>query len=113
MRDRSIGSVPHSRTVRRVDGTESCELCEATPFTEWFHSDELCWIAECDSCGVPMVVWRQHDPTPSPEVRQTLHDRLTAVMQAGDAGPFWIDDTLRSIPDHYHAHARRRHDWTR
>jgi hypothetical protein len=30
-----------------------------------------------------------------------------------DMGRFWIDDTLRSIPDHYHAHARRRPDWTR
>lgn len=113
MRDRSIGPVPHSRTVPEVDGTATCELCEATPFTEWFHSDELCWIAECDSCGVAMVVWRRHDPTPSDEIRQALHDRLTAVMEARDAGPFWIDDTLRSIPDHYHAHARRRHDWTR
>ena len=111
MRDRSTGPVPRSRTVRRVDGAAGCELCEATPFTEWFHSDELCWIAECDSCFVPMVVWRTHHPTPPPEIRQELHDRLTAVMESRDAGPFWIDDTLRSIPDHYHAHARRRPDW--
>jgi len=95
-----------------VDGAAGCELCEATPFTEWFHSDELCWIAECDSCFVPMVVWRTHHPTPSTEIRQELHDRLTAVMESRDAGPFWIDDTLRSIPDHYHAHARRRPDWS-
>lgn len=96
-----------------MEGTSTCELCEATPFTEWFHNDELCWIAECDSCGVPMVVWRTHDPAPPPEIRQALHDRLTAVMEARDAGAFWIDDTLRSIPDHYHAHARRRPDWIR
>ena len=51
----------------------SCELCEATPFTEWFHNDDLCWIAECDACGVPMVVWRVHDPSPSDEIRQELH----------------------------------------
>ncbi len=113
MRDRSVGPVPHSRTVPRVDGTATCELCEATPFTEWFHSDELCWIAECDSCSVPMVVWRTHDPAPPDIIRQALHDRLTAVMEERGAGPFWIDDTLRSIPDHYHAHARRRPDWTR
>ncbi len=112
MRDRSHGPVPRSRTVPDVERVDDCELCEATPFTEWFHSDELCWIAECDSCFVPMVVWRAHDPTPPPEIRTALHDRLTAVMDARDAGPFWIDDTLRSIPDHYHAHARRRPDWT-
>ena len=96
-----------------MDGETACELCEATPVTEWVHSDELCWIAECDSCGVPMVVWRRHDPTPAPEIRQAMHDRLTAVMQDLADAPFWIDDTLRSIPDHYHAHARRRPDWTR
>ncbi len=90
-----------------------CELCEATPFTEWFHSDEQCWIAECDSCGVPMVVWRRHDPAPPAEVRDDLHAKLSAVVEALGAGPFWIDDTLRSIPDHYHAHARRRPDWSR
>jgi len=90
-----------------------CELCEATPFTEWFHSDELCWIADCDSCGVPMVVWRSHDPAPPDEIRAALHERLTEVVTARSTDPFWIDDTLRSIPDHYHAHARRRPDWTR
>lgn len=90
----------------------NCELCEATPFTEWFHNDELCWIAECDSCGVPMVVWRSHDPSPLPEVRAVLHERLTTVVESLSSAPFWIDDRLRSIPDHYHAHARRRLDWT-
>ena len=113
MRDRSFGPVPRSRTVPEVDDTATCELCEATPFTEWFHSDELCWIAECDSCAVPMVVWRIHDAAPPDEIRQVLHDRLAAVMETRDAGPFWIDDTPRSIPDHYHAHARRRPDWNR
>ena len=113
MRGRSSWPAPHSRTVPGVDGASTCELCEATPFTEWFHSDELCWIAECDSCAVPMVVWRRHDPSPDAETRQALHDRLNTVMESRGSGPFWIDDTLRSIPDHYHAHARRRPEWTR
>jgi len=96
----------------------SCELCEATPFTEWFHADDLCWIAECDACGVPMVVWRVHDPSPPDEIRRELHTRLAAVMSARSSDPdrvdeFWIDENMRSIPDHYHAHARRRMDWTR
>ena len=90
----------------------SCELCEATPFTEWFHSDELCWIAECDACAVPMVVWRVHDPAPPPEIRAALHQRLAEAVEAWSAEPYWIDDNMRSIPDHYHAHARRRIDWT-
>ncbi len=91
----------------------SCELCEATPFTEWFHTDDLCWIAECDACGVPMVVWRVHDPCPPDEIRQELHTRLADVMTARSSDPYWIDENMRTIPDHYHAHARRRIDWTR
>jgi hypothetical protein len=89
-----------------------CELCEASQFTEWYHHDDLCWIADCDSCGVPMVVWRVHDPSPPEAVRTRLHELLSAVVAARSEAPFWIDDRLRSIPDHYHAHARRRPDWS-
>jgi hypothetical protein len=89
-----------------------CELCAAVPFTEWYHDDELCWIAECDSCAVPMVVWRVHDPEPPDDVRALLHERLRTAVAARSAAPFWIDERLRSIPDHYHAHARRRPDWS-
>jgi len=60
-----------------------------------------------------MVVWRVHDPDPPPSVRDELHERLRHVVEGRSSDPFWIDERLRSIPDHYHAHARRRHDWTR
>ena len=30
----------------------------------WFHEDDLCWIAECEICEVPMVVWRFHGTRP-------------------------------------------------
>jgi len=96
--------------VPDVEHADDCELCAATPFTEWFHADELCWVAECDSCAVPMVVWRRHDAHPPDEIRRQLHARLTAVMNARSGSAFWIDDVPHSIPDHYHAHARHRPD---
>ena len=96
-----------------IDGLPKCELCEATPFTEWFHSDELCWIAECDACCVPMVVWRVHDPDPPAEIRERLLALLAAAVEQRSTDPYWIDENMRSIPGHYHAHARRRLDWTR
>ena len=95
-----------------VGADRGCELCEATPFTEWMHSDELCWIAECDSCSVPMVVWRVHDPNPPEAIRDELHARLAAVVESRSDKRYWIDENMRSIPDHYHAHARPRRDWT-
>jgi hypothetical protein len=37
-----------------------------------------------------------------------LHATLLSVVAERFDHEVWIDDHLRSIPDHYHAHARRR-----
>ncbi len=55
---------------------DSCELCEAARMTEWFYEDDVCWIAECEQCYVPMVVWKTHDPSPPDDVRDALLQRL-------------------------------------
>jgi hypothetical protein len=86
----------------------SCDLCEAARLTDWYYEDDVCWIAECEACFVPMVVWKQHDPNPPQEIRAVLFECLSDVAGRVLASEFWIDDHLRSIPDHYHAHARRR-----
>ena len=79
--------------------------------TRWWFEDDVCWVAECESCGVPMVVWKHHDPNPPADLVAAMLRRLRAV--ADEVGPpdYWIDDTLRTIPGHYHAHARRRPSW--
>lgn len=76
--------------------------------TTWWHEDDLCWVAECDACGVPMVVWKVHDPDPPEEVRALLLEHLRLVAAEHGPADHWIDERLRTIPDHYHAHARRR-----
>ena len=94
--------------------TERCELCEATRMTTWYYDDELCWIADCEICEVPMVVWRVHQAVPPDDVLALLTERLRAVADArfGPDG-YRIDDHMRNIPDHYHAHARDTDFWTR
>lgn len=89
-----------------IFGEGKCELCEAAKMSEWFYEDDECWIAECESCGVPMVVWRPHDPTPPSDVRSRLHDKLGEVVAQHFDFEMRIDDNMRTIPDHYHAHAR-------
>lgn len=86
---------------------DDCDLCRAERLTDWFHEDGECWVAECLVCATPMVVWKVHDPSPPPEVRARLHARLAEVV-ARDFGGFdhYVDDVMRRIPDHYHAHAR-------
>ena len=88
--------------------TSTCELCAAVRMTTWWFDDEVCWVAECDACGVPMVVWKVHDPDPPAAVKAALWDRLRTVADTHGPSHYWIDDRLRTIPGHYHAHARRR-----
>ena len=103
------------RTYWSADATRawdpSCELCEEARFTEWFHEDDLCWVAECEACSVPMVVWRNHSAEPSTEIRQNLHRILAEVMDRCFEGAWRVDEHLRTIPTHYHAHARSAGPW--
>jgi hypothetical protein len=83
----------------------ACMLCRAEKITPWFYEDDVCWIAECDICAVPMVVWRFHGTEPPDEHRSHMHARIAEVA-AREVGAFFIDDHMRNIPDHWHAHAR-------
>ncbi len=85
--------------------SDRCDLCEAAKITHWFHEDDVCWIAECEICDTPMVVWRWHGIDPSPEDLAHMHGELARVTSAVFDGHY-VDDNMRNIPDHYHAHAR-------
>jgi hypothetical protein len=84
----------------------ACDLCRAEKITRWYHEDELCWIAECTICATPMVVLRTHHKRPDAAVLEALHQRLAEVVGEFFTFEHWIDDEMRRIPDHYHAHAR-------
>src|SRR3954465_15174092 len=87
-------------------GDTECLLCKAEHITPWYLDDDMCWIAECTICTLPMVVWREHDPNPSPEVKAELPSRLAGVVDEHWLFEHWVDDEMRRIPNHYHAHAR-------
>lgn len=82
-----------------------CDLCEAARITPWYYEDDVCWIAECEICEVPMVVWREHGVSPPEATLQYMHERLREVADQ-HFGAIYIDDVMRNIPDHYHAHGR-------
>lgn len=97
-----------------MSATRACELCQAARLTTWFHEDDICWVAECEVCAVPMVVWRRHGTEP-PE-----HDRdhmMAALGKVADdvlgPGEWTVDGVMRQIPDHFHAHARDPGWWMR
>jgi len=87
-----------------------CELCEAARYTHWYHEDDVCWVADCEVCSVPMVVWRPHGIDPSDE---DIAHMLRVLGAAGDLrfgpGGWSIDRRMRQIPDHFHAHCRDPH----
>ena len=87
--------------------SERCELCEAARFTTWYYEDDLCWVADCEVCDVPMVVWREHGASPPEESLDLMIGHLTRVAteRFGPEG-FRVDAVMRQIPDHFHAHAR-------
>ena len=84
---------------------EGCDLCRAARITPWYHEDDICWVAECDVCDVPMVVWRFHGTKPPIKHLTHMHERLREVATR-EFGEIYVDDHMRNIPDHYHAHGR-------
>jgi len=96
---------------------EHCELCEAARFTHWYHEDDICWVADCEVCATPMVVWIRHGVEPSADhVRHMLSCLTHAAEQRFGDTQFSIDRLMRQIPGHFHAHARdagwRERRWT-
>ena len=89
-----------------LERSDNCDLCEAARITPWFHEDDVCWIAECEICAVPMVVWRGHGRTPPEEALTYMHAKLAMVVSEHFEFDHYVDDNMRNIPDHYHAHGR-------
>ncbi len=91
-----------------------CDLCEAARLTEWFHEDDTCWIADCEICCVPMVVWKRHGPKPPDEELEHMLGELRRVADERlGVGGWSLDRVMRQIPDHFHAHARDPDWWSR
>ena len=92
----------------------ACELCEAARITPWHHEDEICWVADCEVCDVPMVVWKRHgiDP-PADELEHMLGELGRVARRRFGDEAYSIDRVMRQIPDHFHAHARDEGWWWR
>ena len=91
-----------------------CDLCEAARMTQWHHEDDICWIADCEVCDVPMVVWNDHGPEPPQElVDHMLRELDRVATDLFGADEYTVDRVMRQIPTHFHAHARDRNWWAR
>ena len=95
----------------KIDG---CDLCEAARMSAWHHEDDVCWVADCEVCDVPMVVWNEHGAAPPEDLVDHMLGQLARVATGrfGEDG-YSIDRHMRQIPDHFHAHARDPNWWYR
>jgi hypothetical protein len=102
-------------TARGSAGPDAgCDLCEAARITQWHLEDDICWVADCEICDVPMVVWKQHGPEPPAGAVDHMLAELSRVAdERFGAGGWSIDRVMRQIPDHFHAHARDPRWWSR
>ena len=91
-----------------------CELCEAAKLTTWYFEDDTCWVADCEVCATPMVVWRVHGTDPDEATVDFMLERLGEAADARFGTGGWsYDRQMRQIPDHFHAHARDPQWWFR
>ncbi len=55
---------------------EQCELCRADRFTHWYRETDNGWVADCEACTVPLVVWWHHGTEPPSAIRADLLESL-------------------------------------
>ena len=92
----------------------SCDLCEAAHISPWHHEDDVCWVADCEICDVPMVVWKHHGPVPPDD--DVAH--MVGATDPGGRRPLRrgrVDGRPghAQIPNHFHAHGRDPNWWSR
>lgn len=101
----------HGRPFPPTD--PNCELCQADRWTHWYAVTDDGWIADCEVCAVPMMVWWDHGPNAPDDAKARLLEALTAAAdERFGPGNWQLDTTMRQVPEHFHAHARDA-DWWR
>jgi hypothetical protein len=46
----------------------TCELCLLEKRTHWYYENSEFVITECDTCHIPMAVWKHHGTNPPHEI---------------------------------------------
>ena len=85
----------------------ACPLCSLEQRTHWYTETPQWVILQCDTCAVPMAVWRAHTEDIPEEEKAAMLAELARVadIELGQ-GRWWLDGIRRMIPEHPHWHAR-------
>jgi len=77
-----------------------CELCRLEYLTPWHYDDELMVICDCATCGIPMLVFREHGPRKGKE----HHEARMKLIELYGKRLIKIRTKARRITDHEHWH---------
>jgi hypothetical protein len=79
--------------------SNKCELCERKKLTKWYLDEKDWWIADCKTCGKPMIVYNHH------EMNVKLSDVLFILQIVySKFGKVKIRFNQRKVKDHLHWH---------
>lgn len=81
------------------EAVRTCQLCEAQRLTHRYYEDRVCWVADCRTCGIPMIVLKRHgDSLTHVEERHMLGVVCKLFPGCG------VRTNQRRIKDHVHWH---------
>ena len=90
----------------------NCDLCLLKRKTNVYLDNEYFIIMDCDSCQVPMIVWKEHTmDVPDPDKQMMKAFLIEVSNQFYEDKSYFIDKTQRDVLDHIHWHARSEQDW--
>ena len=84
-----------------------CDLCKLERLTNVYMDGSKFIILECDSCLVPMVVWKEHTMSISKEYEKMMDNMSHRIgKEFYKENAYFIDKKQRKIFDHLHWHIR-------
>ena len=86
-----------------------CELCILEDRTNTYMDTSKFIILDCDTCFVPMAVWKDHTMEIYKHYSELMEKMLHKVAKKfyGNEYAYRIDKNQRAILDHLHWHARK------
>ena len=84
-----------------------CHLCTRKFNTHVYHHCEICVVLDCDQCGEPLVIWKEHGIIPPPKEMDHMFDAAFRYTGGFDQKAQFDATRSRAYQDHWHAHVRR------
>jgi len=79
---------------------KKCPLCEHERKTHHYYEDNNIWIADCISCNIPILVWKEHIK----DLDKDTKEKLVEFCKECFGDQIKIRWKRRKIKDHFHFH---------